>query len=121
MEAYHYVDHTHCWDKENPPCGIKGKHRCCLCLKPVPNQPQNNQWEKSKWVVLEDDDCVHVLPETDIKPHGFPNTEGTKADLSDTDCPCKPNIDFSGTKPIVVHKSFEDTERVNKAIQSYEK
>lgn len=26
--------HTHCYNEiyeGNPPCGIKGKHRCCLC------------------------------------------------------------------------------------------
>lgn len=28
--------HKHCWESENPPCGIKGKHRCCLCEKAVP-------------------------------------------------------------------------------------
>lgn len=24
-------DHTCCFEQENPPCGMKGKHRCCLC------------------------------------------------------------------------------------------
>lgn len=33
---YNKIDHTHCWKQENPPCGIKGKHRCCLCEEPVP-------------------------------------------------------------------------------------
>ncbi len=23
--------HFHCWQSEEPPCGLKGKHRCCLC------------------------------------------------------------------------------------------
>ncbi len=27
--------HSHCFTQENPPCGIKGKHRCCLCEMPV--------------------------------------------------------------------------------------
>lgn len=30
-ESYNRRDHTHCFDQENPPCGIRGKHRCCLC------------------------------------------------------------------------------------------
>jgi hypothetical protein len=34
--------HTHCFNQENPPCGIKGTHRCCLCEKAVPNnEPQD--------------------------------------------------------------------------------
>lgn len=28
--------HIHCYDQDSPPCGLKGKHRCCLCEKPVP-------------------------------------------------------------------------------------
>ena len=29
---YNQRDHQHCWSGEGePPCGIKGKHRCCLC------------------------------------------------------------------------------------------
>lgn len=33
---YNKTDHIHCWSQENPPCGLKGKHRCCLCNEPVP-------------------------------------------------------------------------------------
>lgn len=29
---YHHIDHTHCWEEENPPCGQKIEHyKCCLC------------------------------------------------------------------------------------------
>lgn len=28
---YNKRDHSHCWTKENPPCGLKGDHMCCLC------------------------------------------------------------------------------------------
>jgi hypothetical protein len=35
-KEYYKHDHTHCWMVLNPPCGIKGKHRCCLCEEPVP-------------------------------------------------------------------------------------
>lgn len=40
--------HSHCWESNNPPCGIKGKHRCCLCEKPVPqkNDSSGEGWEK---------------------------------------------------------------------------
>lgn len=31
-EEYSKSDHRHCPD-HNSPCGIEGKHRCCLCLK----------------------------------------------------------------------------------------
>ena len=36
---YNKIDHSHC-PEINSPCGIKGKHRCCLCNEPVPT-PQN--------------------------------------------------------------------------------
>lgn len=35
---YYQVDHSHCWAKDNPPCGrtvtqhiVDGIERCCLC------------------------------------------------------------------------------------------
>ena len=36
MKDYEDRSHSHCFDNNNPPCGIKGIHRCCLCGKPVP-------------------------------------------------------------------------------------
>lgn len=31
-KPYNQRDHSHCWESETPPCGLKGKHlRCCLC------------------------------------------------------------------------------------------
>ena len=35
---YDKVSHSHCWESKNPPCGLKGKHRCCLCGEPVPEE-----------------------------------------------------------------------------------
>lgn len=29
-EGYSHLSHTHCFDQQNPPCGLQGKH-CCLC------------------------------------------------------------------------------------------
>ena len=31
---YSQRDHSHCYESVIPPCGIKGKHRCCLCKLP---------------------------------------------------------------------------------------
>lgn len=28
---YETRSHTHCFNQDNPPCGLPGKHRCCLC------------------------------------------------------------------------------------------
>ena len=31
---YSKIDHAHCWENDNPPCGQKIKHlECCLCKK----------------------------------------------------------------------------------------
>lgn len=35
---YNQRDHIHCFDKVDPPCGIKTTHRCCLCEMPVPTE-----------------------------------------------------------------------------------
>lgn len=71
--------------------------------------------DKQKWLTLDDEECVHVVPDFDSKPHGFPKGKG-KAVLSDMDCPCKPKIDFSGSKPIIVHNSFIDQEAIEKSM-----
>lgn len=36
MKDYNKYDHTHCFNQKESPCGIKGIHRCCLCLEPSP-------------------------------------------------------------------------------------
>ena len=33
---YNQRDHSHCWESKEPPCGLKGTHRCCLCELPAP-------------------------------------------------------------------------------------
>ena len=38
FDDYDKQDHSHCWESKNPPCGIKGEHRCCLCGTPVPDK-----------------------------------------------------------------------------------
>lgn len=67
-----------------------------------------------KWLILEDEDCIHVVPESDIKPHGFP--KGNSAELADADCPCKPELDFSRDKPMVTHNSFRDAEKIKNSL-----
>lgn len=54
-----------------------------------------------------------VLPETDSKPHGFPEG-GTEADLAWLDCPCKPKV--NALDKMIVHNSFIDQERIDKAM-----
>lgn len=73
--------------------------------------------EKQKWIVLEDLDCVHVVPDLDSKPHGRPENGSKTAILLNMDCHCKPKIDFSGKKPIVVHNSFIDQEKINESMK----
>lgn len=35
---YSKIDHSHCWESKNPPCGQKIKHfDCCLCIQPHPD------------------------------------------------------------------------------------
>lgn len=41
-KQYQYRDHSHCWTSVNPPCGLKGKHRCCLCELPPEEDICNN-------------------------------------------------------------------------------
>lgn len=41
---YKDYSHSHCFTSENPPCGIKGKHRCCLCNKALPLKETKKQY-----------------------------------------------------------------------------
>lgn len=71
--------------------------------------------ERSRWLRLDADDGWQiVVPEEDTKPHGFP--EEGKAELAGLECPCSPQIDLA-TK-IIIHNSFEDMERVDKAVEA---
>ncbi len=71
--------------------------------------------ELQKWLVLDDDDCIHVVPDFDIKPHGYPKIK-KKTRLADLDCPCKPEIYFKQEKTIIIHKSFQQQERIDKSM-----
>lgn len=77
---------------------------------------------QQKWRVLEDDVFCHVLPDPDIKPHGFPG-EDNKYTVAGSDCPCNPEVQFCDTdgvlftKPLIGHKSFYDEERIAESMK----
>ncbi len=70
----------------------------------------------SKWIVLEDDGWRIVLPETDIKPHGFPQKDTYRAELAGQECPCKPKVYWENK--MIVHNSFEDEEKIDKSLSA---
>lgn len=45
MKEYSKIDHTHCFDQETSPCGIVGKHPCCLCKESIPQETKES-WEQ---------------------------------------------------------------------------
>lgn len=82
--------------------------------------------ERSQWMVLEGDDFIHVMPVTDILPHGKKITN--REYYLTADCPCKPRVEqgevrdgrfFKFDKPIVTHNSFEDNERIDAVIAKF--
>lgn len=74
---------------------------------------------KQKWLLLEDDDCYHILPNPDIEAHGTKQTKN-RYQLNWT-CACNPKV-LSGDsdvilgKPIITHNSFLDEKRINESI-----
>jgi hypothetical protein len=73
--------------------------------------------ERSKWLVLEDEEVIHVIPESDIKPHGIRKTDELKVEVADINCPCHPEIDFTSKKIRIIHNSFEDIEYLDNLIK----
>ncbi len=77
---------------------------------------------KHKWMRLEAEGEIfcHIIPETDIKPHGTKVTE-EKYELG-TVCSCNPKIEFYNTKgeqyikPIIIHNSFEQEKYLDEVI-----
>lgn len=65
MNDYEKHSHSHCWESENPPCGIKGKHRCCLCEEPVPQE--KNSWQER---------FTHFWNEKSMSEGGISHAEG---------------------------------------------
>lgn len=63
-QEYNKIDHSHCWQSDSPPCGLKGKHRCCLCTEPVPHT--NDKVREGLTKILEDFS-------TKVESHDFSN------------------------------------------------
>lgn len=75
---------------------------------------RNKMKEKQKWLLLKEDNGWQiVMPDPDIKPHGFP--KNGKAELAGLECPCKPKINY--LDKMIVHNSFEQLEKINEAIE----
>lgn len=71
--------------------------------------------EAQKWLRIDGDDGWQIIvPETDIKPHGFPG-EDKEAELAWFECPCNPEVDREGK--IIAHKSFQDTEIIDEHLK----
>lgn len=73
--------------------------------------------EEGNWVVLESDGWRIVMPQIDTKPHST-QIEGVELELAWSKCPCEPKVDFSAQ--MIVHNSFEDTEKIDEAIKQIE-
>lgn len=74
--------------------------------------------EKQKWLILNEDDFIIVLPDSDTKPHGFPKKGEKKVELAWTDCPCQPKLSYQGEKPMIVHNSFEQMDKIEKSMST---
>lgn len=71
-----------------------------------------------KWVNLKTDDgWVIVIPDADIKPHGFPKEGEHSAELAGFDCPCKPKVDW--LKKMIIHNSFLHDKIINESITKH--
>lgn len=76
-----------------------------------------------KWIVAEEDDYVHVVPDWDMRPHASVLTPiMEKFELSGEDCDCKPEVrlhDKKGEfiKPMIVHNSFLQQKKVNESLK----
>ena len=69
-----------------------------------------------KWLTLEaDDDWKVVMPDEDIKPHGFPKDK-EDTEIAWIDCPCKPRVD--ALRKIIVHNSFSDIEKIEESLKN---
>ena len=73
--------------------------------------------KRQRWCVLEDDDAIHVVPDFDIKAHGIDKITKNKLYLANTNCPCKPEIDFSGRKPLITHNSFINIKMLDESLK----
>ena len=69
--------------------------------------------EKQRWLIFEDNGWQIIIPDFDIKPHGFPN--GTDdVEVENLNCPCGLRIDWLNRA--IIHNSFEEKEKVEQAM-----
>lgn len=73
---------------------------------------------RGKWLTIGDgtDGIVHVLPETDIKPHSTQD-DGEERKVAEHDCPCNPKVSLEGTYYLIVHNSFQDKEFLEELLE----
>lgn len=76
--------------------------------------------KRSKWLVLEDEGFLHIMPATDILPHG--KRINDKLYELTADCPCNPEVKAGDERgifemPIVTHNSFEDEARIQEVMK----
>lgn len=78
--------------------------------------------EPQRWIVAEEDEYVHVVPDWDIRPHANVLTPIMgKFELSEENCDCKPKIELEddegrAIKPMIIHNSFLHQKKVKEAI-----
>lgn len=76
-----------------------------------------------EWLVLEEDDYLHVVPDHDTRPHANVLTPiDGRFEMSGEDCSCNPEVvtedeDGEYEKPMIIHNSFFLKEQVEKNIK----
>lgn len=65
MYNYEKHSHSHCFESENPPCGLKGKHRCCLCKEAVPSE-RDDRYDHPFISFTESGSGVKIVPDAPV-------------------------------------------------------
>lgn len=80
----------------------------------------------TKWQVIQDDEFIHVVPESDTKPHGFVTNGEKSVELATTDCPCVPKVEIGNAdglyeKPVITHNCFKYMDLVKESVDKITK
>lgn len=71
--------------------------------------------DEHKWLVIEDESgWTVVIPDFDIKPHGFPQNGKDGVELAGFDCPCGVKVDWENK--IIIHESFTYRKRIEDSM-----
>lgn len=79
--------------------------------------------EPQKWIVSDEEDFVHVVPDWDIQPHAdVLKAVMGEVTLADEDCPCKPIVKTENQhgKPIktmIIHNSFLQKKKIKESVK----